>query len=391
MIESLISYNLEELEKNHILSEARTLHKSKIFDKAQYDTIREEFNSNMYSPHFFIRILLFILSYIGMITVILPTALLFSMANETSYRILAVILGIAFIWITEKNIINEKKHYKSGVVEAGVYAGFALILVGILSIGDNSMTAYLFLGLLFSVIITVRYVDLLALLSTFFCFAGLLYQTVHSIGGFTETLLPFIFFFTFIMVYVACIAIEKKLKTFVFNSHLIIAKTLSLIIIYGSVNYFVVRELSISLMGFSLEIGQDIPFAFLFYTLTALLPILYIYYGIKKRSVMFLRVGLLIYALSIITFENYFCLCSPAISFTVVGIVLIAVSLWLLNYLKVMRNGFTRDNLINDKWMSQDLSAVIISQTLGGNKLTDTNNESFGGGSSGGAGATTAW
>lgn len=387
----LISYNIDELEKKQILSEAKALYKTKIITEVQYTKIGEEIKSELYSPTIFIKILLFILSYIGMTTVIGPIGLLFSDVGETGYRILAVILGMSLILFTETVLIVGKNHYKSGITEAGIYSGTLFIMVGVLSFGANIEIGYLIMGFIFSSIIAVRYLDLLALVVSMTCFSNLLYKIIHAIGGITESFMPFIFFFIFLLVFIACIAIEKKLTSFVFNNHLIIAKTLSLLVIYASVNYFVVRELSINLMGLTLAKGQDIPFSIVFYILTALLPLLYIYYGVVKRSVLFLRVGLLICTLSVITFKYYFSLGMPVITFTVSGIILIAVSLWLMNYLKVMRKGFTRENLINDKWMSQDLSAIIISQTLGGNKLMDNKNESFGGGKSGGGGASSNW
>jgi hypothetical protein len=391
MNNSLISYNLDELEKKQILSEAKTLFKSKMISRTQFDKIREEIKSELYSPTIFIRILLFILSYIGMTTVIGPIGMIFSAVGEIGYRILAVMLGVSLIWFTETVLIFGKNHYKSGVTEAGIYSGTLFIMFGVLGFGENIEIGYLILGFLFSAIIAVRYLDLLALLVSMICFSDLLYKTIHAIGGITEALMPFIFFLIFLVVFIACTVIEKKLKSFVFNDHLIIAKTLSLLIIYASVNYFVVRELSINLMGLTLTKGQDIPLSIIFYSLTAMLPFVYIGYGVVKRSVLFLRIGLLICALSIVTFKYYFSLGMPVITFTVTGIILIAISLWLMNYLKVMRNGFTRENLINDKWLSQDMSAIIISQTLGGNKLLDNKNETFAGGRSGGAGATSSW
>lgn len=391
MNNSFISYNIDELEKKQILSESKTLYKSKMINGTQYDKIREEIKSELYSPTIFIRILLFILSYIGMTTVIGPIGMIFSAVGETGYRILAVLLGVSLIWFTETVLILGKNHYKSGVTEAGIYSGTLFIMFGVLGFGENIEIGYLILGFLFSAIIAVRYLDLLALLVSMTCFSDLLYKTIHAIGGLTEAFMPFIFFFIFLSVFLACTAIEKRLKSFVFNDHLIIAKTLSLLVIYASVNYFVVRELSVNLMGLTLAKGQDIPLAIIFYILTALLPLLYIYYGIVKRSVLFLRVGLLICTISVITFKYYFSLGMPVITFTVAGIILIAISLWLMNYLKIMRNGFTRENLINDKWMSQNLSAIIISQTLGGNKLIDNKNGSFGGGRSGGGGSGSSW
>ncbi len=391
MNKSLIAYDLNELEKVQILAETKTLYKSKVIDQAQYDKILEESKSKLYTPTLFIKILLFILSYIGMTTVIGPIGLIFSVVGETGYRIVSVLLGLSFIWFTEKIVIQGKNHYKSGVTEAGIYAGCAFMSFGIWGFGDQVVILYLITGLLFSGIITVRYLDFPALISGFVFLISILYKIIHAIGGLTEALMPFIFLLVFLFIFFACILIDRKLSTFVFSSHLIIAKTLSLLIVYASVNYFVVRELSVKLMGMILDKGQDIPYAIIFYGFTALLPVLYIYYGIVKRSVLFIRVGLIITVLSVITFKYYFSLGLPVITFTVAGIILISVSLCLMNYLKVMRNGFTRDNLINDKWLSEDVNAVIISQTLGGNKLADAKNQSFGGGTSGGGGATSNW
>ena len=391
MNNKLISYNIEELEKKQILSEAKTLYKSKVINDAQYDKIREEIKSSLYTPTIFIRILLFILSFIGMSTVIGPIGLIFSAAGETGLRFISVLLGLSLIWLTESILINGKNHYKSGVTEAGVYSGVLFVLFGILGFDDKNEIGYLILGFLFSSIIAVRYLDIFSLIVSIICASNLLYKIIYTIGGLTEACMPFIFFFLFLVVFLVCNSIHRKLKSFVFNDHLIIAKTLSLLVVYASVNYYVVRELSINLMGLTLSKGQDIPFAIVFYISTALIPVVYIGLGIVKRSVLFLRVGLFACSLSIITFKYYFSLGMPVITFTIAGIVLITISLWLMNYLKVMRNGFTRENLINDKWLSQDMSAIIVAQTLGGNKLIDNKNESFGGGNSGGAGATTGW
>ena len=393
----IISYNIDELEKKQILSEAKVLYKSKMINGTQYDKIREEIKSELYSPTIFIRILLFILSYIGMTTVIAPIGLMFSAIAEIikigdiGFRVLAVMLGVSLIWFTEKVLILGKNHYKSGVTEAGIYSGTLFIMFGVLGFGENIEIGYLILGFLFSAIIAVRYLDLLALIVSMTCFSNLLYKIIHAIGGVTEAFMPFIFFSIFLSIFLACTTLEKRLKSFVFNDHLIIAKAISLLVVYASVNYFVVRELSINLMGLTIAKGQDIPLAIVFYALTALLPFIYIGYGIIKRSVLILRVGLLICALSVITFKYYFSLGKPVITLTVAGVILIAISLWLMNYLKVMRNGFTRENMINDKWLSEDMSAIIISQTLGGNKPIDNKNESFGGGRSGGAGARSIW
>ena len=180
------------------------------------------------------------------------------------------------------------------------------------------------------------------------------------------------------------------MRIIIFDDFYLILKLISLICFYIAGNYFVVRELSVDLMGFKLSEGEDIPFAYLFYGFTVLIPLCYIYWGVKKKSILFIRVGLIITALSVITFEYYFSL-GTSVTITLSGALLITIALLLFNYLKKPRNGFTRENIILNQSDSKDLTAFVVSQTLGGN-ATQTDDESyFGGGEFGGGGANSSW
>ena len=67
MFKFLIAYNIEELKKRKILSEAKNLYKSNIISKEQWLKINEEYSSKLYTPSIFIKILLFIVAYIGIV------------------------------------------------------------------------------------------------------------------------------------------------------------------------------------------------------------------------------------------------------------------------------------------------------------------------------------
>ena len=145
-------------------------------------------------------------------------------------------------------------------------------------------------------------------------------------------------------------------------------------------------------MDMHLSEGENIPFAYLFYAFTALIPIGYILWGIKSRSLLFLRTGLLTIASSVITLKYYVSLGFPVITITVSGFVLISLSLLLLNYLKHPKKGFTREKLLDDKWGSKNVTGIIASQTLGSNQINDTpESTSFNGGNFGGGGAGSNW
>ncbi len=60
----------------------------------------------------------------------------------------------------------------------------------------------------------------------------------------------------------------------------------------------------------------------------------------------------------------------------------------LLNYLKTSKHGYTRENLLTEKWANMNAEAFIISQTMGGNQVTVKEEFKGGGGGFGGGGAS---
>jgi hypothetical protein len=389
----LIAYDMEELEKKKVLSEAENLYKSKLLNEEQRQKIRDEFVSKLYTPSIFMRMLLFIFSLIGMISIVGPIALMMENAEESAYQIMSLLLGISLLFFTEWILIKKKSHYNSGITEAGIYSGLSFIAIGLLISDPDSMLVYLTVGLILSVFAAIRYLNLLALVLTIGFLSWILLEIMTEIGGMVQSLMPFIFMAIFGFMYFSCIKLQAKLKNVIFDNQLVILKTMALILFYIAGNYFVVRESSIKLMELSLSEHEDIPFAFVFYIFTAIVPIGYIYRGISKKSILLIRVGLLTITLSAVTFKYYFSLGHPVLTITLAGALLIVVALFFFNYLKQVRAGYTRELLLCDKWNSQDLTAIIASQTLGGNKMNSPSGDKvvFKGGKFGGAGAGGNW
>lgn len=145
------------------------------------------------------------------------------------------------------------------------------------------------------------------------------------------------------------------------------------------------RELSVELLNLDLQAGQDIPLAFVFYGLTVLIPILYLYFGLKNKDLVLLRVSLAVLAFSVFTFKYYFSLGHHEITLTVGGLIMLGISALLLRWLKTPKHGYTRENILNEKWANSNAQAFILSQTLGAAKAPEVHQ--FGGGESGGGGA----
>lgn len=393
MINKILAYNTAELEKKRVLEEANTLYKSKFIDEEQWKKIKITYQTDLYTPSFFMRILFFIFSLIGMSTLIGPLFLLFGNIGENGYRFLSFLLGIGLIFFTEKVFIKERKHFLSGITEAGIYSGLSFMAFALISYRDESFYLTALIGLLLSAFAAIRYLNKIALVATVGFMCWLLFLVVSAIGGIAMLVLPFIMMLFAAGLFLYCQKLQAKLTSIIFTDSFIILKTIALMMFYLAGNYFVVRQLSENLLNMNISDGEDIPLAFLFYATTVLVPLAYLYWGIKQKSILFIRVSLLVITLTVITLKYYFSLGHPEITITLAGGLLIIISIALLYYLKHPRHGFTRDLLISDKWHSQDLTAFIASQTLGGNKIETSANDTaeFKGGQFGGGGAGQSW
>jgi hypothetical protein len=234
----------------------------------------------------------------------------------------------------------------------------------------------------------IRYLDLVCTIGATLSFAGIIFFEFYNIGGIFQQIIPFVFIFCFTPLYFYIKQLKKRTELKFWSNNLLIVEAISLLFIYAAGNYLVVRELSVELMDLYLEEGSDIPFAFLFYGLTVLIPLAYLYFGIKNKDLVLLRVSLLVIAFSVFTFKYYFSLGHPEITFTLAGIILLAISILLLNYLKTPKHGFTRENILTEKWGNMNAEAFIISQTMGGNQVTVKEEFKGGGGGFGGGGAS---
>lgn len=392
MINSIIAYDVAEVGKRAVLSQAEELYKSKLLSEEQWLNIRKEFASNLYTPSIFMKAVFFIFFFIGLTTLVGPFAQMFKEIGMTGYRILSIILGVLILWMIEKISIKKNHHFKSGEIEAGIYSSLSLIAFAILG-PDPSLMILAIVGFLLAALAAIRYLDLLSLVIALGFFGWLLFQTITAMGPSAEVWLPFLFMATSGMLYWGSKKLQLKLNNLIFDHQFVTLQSIALLLFYASGNYFVVREISISLMGLQISSGEDIPFAMVFYLLTTLVPLGYLYRGIRQKSISWIRMGLFTMALTVVTFKYYFLLAYPMLTVTILGAFMMGIALVFFNFLKQARGGFTREVLLHDKWQSSDLMALIASQTLGGNKMEVPADEDviFKGGSFGGAGAGGNW
>ena len=176
------------------------------------------------------------------------------------------------------------------------------------------------------------------------------------------------------------------------SNNFLVLELSCLLLIYAGGNYLVVRELTVNLMSLLLEPGQDIPFAWLFYFFTLIIPPLYLSFGIKLKDIVLIRVGLVVLCFSAYTFKHYFLPDYIEVFLMVAGGLLIITAIAFMRHLKEMKKGFTSENILSSSWADLNVEALVISQTMGGNQPDSVEvKETGGGGSTGGGGASTSY
>jgi hypothetical protein len=376
----MIAYDKTKLLNLQLIKEVKQWKKDDFIQPEQYVAITQAYPATFYHPNLIIRILLFIASLIALGGITGLLGLMFADAMGERILTLAFFYGLASFVALEFIFIKGNNHYKSGVNEALLYHSIGWTVGGFIYIVEGNEYAILFFSLLVLTFSAIRYADLISTTCAIAVLAYLIFKSFYDMGGVVQFIIPFVFIIVFTPLYFLLHHLRKSKELQIWTNVILLSESLSLLLIYAAGNYFVVRNASESLMNLYLEEGQDIPYAFVFYFLTALIPILYLYFGIRNKDIVLIRVSLIALAFSAFTFKYYFSLGHPEITLTLAGAVLITVALALFRYLRTMRNGYTRENIIKEKWASANPEAFIMSQTLGGNKMTVEEVGDMGGG-----------
>ncbi len=384
------AYNETDLYNLAVRKETKRWFKQDWIEEAQLNAIKENYTSSFYHPNLIIRILLFAATLLALSGITGFFGLMFSSAGEEIWPMVCLVYGILSFLFLEKIFIGNNHHYKSGVNEALLYHACGFTIVGLAWMDDfNNIYVTLCACFIVFSFAAYRYLDLLTTVAAILSFAGILFYVFHEAGGVLQMIIPFVFIIVFGVLYIIVKRMKDHKALQFWSLNLLIVEGASLLFIYVGGNYLVVRELSVNLIDLYLEEGQDIPFAFIFYGLTVIIPAGYLYFGMKNRDMVLLRVSLIVIAFSVFTFKYYFILGHPEITLTLAGAILFVITLLLFNYLKIIRHGFTRENHLVEKWGNLNLQAFIVSQTLGGNEaVTHEQLNTGGGGTFGGGGST---
>jgi hypothetical protein len=379
------AYNETWLKNLHLVKEAKQWMDSGLISKDQLGMIAEQHPSPLYHPNFIIRILLFLATGIVLSSITGLLILVVMNADDEVLSVLSIIYGLISLLVLDRVFIVSKNHFKSGITEAILYHSILFIMMGCIEFFEESPAPYAIVLCCIGAFSAYRYLDLISTAGALGTFGWLVLYLLYQAGGYVQQIIPIVFIVMFTPLFFFFRSRRQNPKAEPWENCLIVAESISLLFIYAAGNYWVVRELSVELLKLELQEGQDIPMAFVFYGLTVVIPVLYLSLGIKNNDLVLIRVSLAVLAFSVFTFKYYFSLGHHEIMFTVSGVILLLISVSLLRWLKIPKHGYTRENILNEKWANSNAQAFIVSQTLGVSRPEEQSH--YGGGESGGGGA----
>jgi hypothetical protein len=307
--------------------------------------------------------------------------------NEKNFGVLPVFSGLLAYGLLEL-MVQQKHHYKSGVDDALLWGSGSCIIAGVNVMGDISATLNAVFILIFALYFFLRFANSLAGVVATLSFLATVFLLYTPAGYFAISTAPFLMLLLSAGIYFLADNLYRQSNCRFYKQGLLLIKITMLIALYAAVNYFVVREASVSLFNIDVKENESIPFGWLFWCFTIFIPAAYIFWGIKKKDAVVLRVGLLLVAAIVFTVRYYHSVLLPETAMTFGGLLLTGIAYWLIRYLKQPKHGFTYAETTDNNPMNKlNIEALVIAETFN-TAQPDDNTKSFGGGSFGGGGAS---
>jgi hypothetical protein len=281
-----------------------------------------------------------------------------------------------------------KYHYKSGADDALIWMTAVFILTAINLYGDISSLENAIIIFSISLYMALRFANMLMSAIACISFLAVIFFGYTRLGVIAKTTVPFLIMLISASIYFITTSKRCREKLRRYEACLLMGEITCLFCLYAAGNYCVVREASISMFHLDLKEGQSLPFGWLFWIFTVIIPFIYLARGIQKKGVVLMRSGLMLIPVIVFTVRYYYHILSAESAMIIGGALMIANGYSLIKYLGKPKHGFT-DEEINKTHLNaaKQLESLIIDQTFVQAKIETNNHTEFGGGSGGGGGA----
>ena len=361
----------------------------------QYEQVKTVFPIALKQSNVFVRLGLFLFTSlcIGFSIALIGWMAFQSTSDENNVGILCLFFGLSLTTINEY-MIKERHWYRQGSDNALCYAAVACFVWGfalVFKIDDRVI--WTLLTFVFLTIAAVRYGDPLLALGAFFALMISVFEFFKEKEN-TFMALTLVWAGLSVGVYFWTKYMSKKETLFYWKDCFMVLEKVGLAGFYLSLNYyFLAQRFENSFAyGYESELSNEgeneilMPFSTLFALLTAFIPLIYLFLGIKNKDRTLWVMGGLGIAASILTYRHYHSIMPIEWALTLAGIVFLALAYFLMTYLKTPRAGFVYLPKQNKNGL---IEALVINQVLQ-QTAADAPDDSvkYGGGDFGGGGAS---
>lgn len=379
------AYHKDLLENEAMISNAKSLFIQKFISKEQFNEITSKLVSLDTNSNLLVRFGFFLLGCFLFSSIIGSFSLVFLPIIDTNYLLLPFVFFIIGTVVLE--ILVYKNYFKHGLDDAFIIGSQFALYLGVGLSFESSLMVCLAM-FIFGAIFCIRYVNALSMFVSCIGLMAFIFLAITEHSVIPKALLPFIAFIIAVLLYSIYLKLNSIDGFYFYEFAFQNLKIFSLVLAYFSLNYMVVREMSVTLLNVEVLPGEDIPLAFIFYGTTFIIPAFYIAYSLFKKDRIILFVGILTFAYSIFTIRFYHQLFPIEVALVIGGIVLFIVAYLSIKRLQFCETGLTfKPDRGSDSSLLKNAQALIVSTQVPNAPAPNQSDMPFGGGGFSGGGA----
>lgn len=388
----MLIYNKIYLDNLRFLRKASEWYDSGLIKKEEYVELKKHYRSPYKSYHLLARLGLFIITPVGLLCMVGMANLILMQARVYDHQTIQYFLWGTLFYIFAEASIKRMEFYQTGVRGALLYSAVCALCWGIISLVSsapfycNDRLIYFSCMLPIIVLAAVRFADSILFVCGFACALCIDALLILKMGTIGKMLLPFESMAFSCLFYYLAGRLKSNYKLHYYKNCITLVETAGIITFYLSGSYAVVRMLTEKLLGVGIDPGSDIRLAFFFYAFTILIPLMYIWLGLKQKNHVFFWAGILLEAGGILGIRYYHALMPPEYALTLGGTVITLLSYFSIRYLRVSRYGITF-KIYKSNDTLKNITNIVSSEVGSGHHTPKTGNVDFGGGNFGGGGA----
>ena len=337
----MIAYNNDWLYNIYVRKQADEAFNERCITQEAYDAISAVRRIGFYTPNYFVRRGFAILTLIVVSFVMGLMATMFGVFNS-SFSFFVVFFGVA-CYIGAELLVRSRNHYNSGVDNVLIWMAAGMICGGMTdNFGHGALSGIALSSICLVVCggLALRFADVLLTIAATLAFFCVVFFCYEQAGALARNTTPFLMILVAGLIYFVSVKLASNRSFLLYRFCLRCVSILSLLAMFSSGNYYLVRELSNEMFNLGLRPQDPLPLGWFFWAWTFGVPFVYIGVGIFKKDIMLIRVGLPLIAVPILTFRYYHSIMSPETAMLLGGSVLFIVSYSLIRYLRIPRNGF---------------------------------------------------